>query len=91
MFERQQIPCTSREVLFATRRPTGGSDAAARRWRWFGITLYDPYRLELPYMHGPLRLVRKASQGPFAAWERFCAIGYSCAVSRPYGLEAKRP
>jgi hypothetical protein len=37
-------------VLFAAAK---GGRNPGRRWRLFGITLYDSYRPELYYMRGP--------------------------------------
>ena len=42
-------------VLLATPTPVRGLDPAARRWRWLGSSLLDPYRPELHYMLGPAR------------------------------------
>jgi hypothetical protein len=39
-------------VLLASRMPTPGVDAIARRWRWLRAS-WDPYRPELHYMRGP--------------------------------------
>jgi hypothetical protein len=39
-------------VLLATPTSVRGRNAAARRWRWLRLYLFDPYRPEQHYMRG---------------------------------------
>jgi hypothetical protein len=41
------------KVLLATPAPARDLETVARRWRWLGTCLLDPYRPELHYMRGP--------------------------------------